>query len=255
MNSHLLYPQIYPWPNAGFRRPNANTSEFFIGPRLVPQIEGCAASATMRSRMPLQRGQPTSRWRNADGGFRVARLHAQIQIDHGAASVASDHQPMMLRHERGSNLRPEPRAPFGRKDRVEPPHGRQRAALGLPGVMHARHVLVHFLFAKKTVLVGHDAMLGSRGDAINQSRIIAVVGASLRLRLTTLYATRALTRYGGWAIALVVGAFGAAPLRSAALIGPSREGPFAWVACAVRHGSIYRSVNKQTQNCAEDRYN
>ena len=34
--------------------------------------------------------------RDANGGLRVARLNAQVQIDHGAATVAGDHQPVML---------------------------------------------------------------------------------------------------------------------------------------------------------------
>ena len=34
--------------------------------------------------------------RNADRGLRVARLNAQVQIDHGVATVAGDDQPVMF---------------------------------------------------------------------------------------------------------------------------------------------------------------
>ena len=34
--------------------------------------------------------------RNADGGIRVARLNAQVQVDDGVAAVAGDNQPVMF---------------------------------------------------------------------------------------------------------------------------------------------------------------
>ena len=34
--------------------------------------------------------------RNTDRGFWIARLHAQVQIDHRAATVAGDNQPVMF---------------------------------------------------------------------------------------------------------------------------------------------------------------
>jgi hypothetical protein len=33
---------------------------------------------------------------DADGGFRITRLNMQIQINHRAATVAGDNQPMMF---------------------------------------------------------------------------------------------------------------------------------------------------------------
>lgn len=46
--------------------------------------------------------------RNAHRGFRVARLHAQVEVHHRAAAVAADDQPRMLRGDRRGDFRPEP---------------------------------------------------------------------------------------------------------------------------------------------------
>src|SRR5262245_22675348 len=51
--------------------------------------------------------------RNADGCLRVARLNAQVQVHHGAATVAVDNEPVMICRERGGNLGPEPCLAFG----------------------------------------------------------------------------------------------------------------------------------------------
>ena len=45
---------------------------------------------------------------NTDRRIGVAPLHGQIEVDDGAAGVARDDEPVMLRGERGGDRRPEP---------------------------------------------------------------------------------------------------------------------------------------------------
>ena len=71
---------------------------------------------------------------DADRRLRVARLHAQIQIDQGPAAVAGDHKPGMLCRDRGGNLRPEPCGAFCRKLGVEAADGRKGVAFVSPRV-------------------------------------------------------------------------------------------------------------------------
>ena len=84
---------------------------------------------------------------NADGCFRVAAFHAQVQIDHAVATVACDHQPMVLRNERGFDLGPEPRIALGRQASIETTDRGQRVALLLPLAAHARYVVADFVVA------------------------------------------------------------------------------------------------------------
>jgi len=67
--------------------------------------------------------------RHTNGCLRVTRLHAQIQINNGAATVAGNSQPVMLWSERGCNLGPEPNIAFSGKRCVESAHGCQCPAL------------------------------------------------------------------------------------------------------------------------------
>jgi hypothetical protein len=63
-----------------------------------------------------------------DAYWRVAMppLHREIEVNSGAATVASDRQPIVFARERGGNRRPAQRDLPGRKSRIELLNGRQR---------------------------------------------------------------------------------------------------------------------------------
>jgi hypothetical protein len=70
------------------------SAEQITAKRAISQIDGCRANAMMRGRpCPLQRGHCTSR---SARSFSVAWLHAQVQVNHGAAAITGDNQPVML---------------------------------------------------------------------------------------------------------------------------------------------------------------
>ena len=61
-----------------------------------------------RPAMPVAARAPNIIECNADGRVGVAALHGEIEVDHRAARVARDDEPVVLPRERGANCRPEP---------------------------------------------------------------------------------------------------------------------------------------------------
>ena len=81
---------------------------------------------------------------NAHRSFRVARLHPQVQVDHGPATVAGDDEPRVLSGERGGDLGPEPCLAVGG---VEAAHGGECLALVRPRLPHPGNVVADFVIA------------------------------------------------------------------------------------------------------------
>jgi len=89
--------------------------------------------------LPLHRGQRTSPSAMLIGASGLAPLHGQVEIDHGAARVATDHKPMVLGRERRADRRPEPSLAAGGKARVEFLDGGARVRHRLRVAVRARH--------------------------------------------------------------------------------------------------------------------
>jgi hypothetical protein len=90
--------------------------------------------------------------RHPNGSLQVARLNAQVEIDNAVAAVAGNDQPVMLRDERGGDLRPEPCRAVGG---IEATHGGERLALRLPVALHALYGLDPLVGMGAAIFVGH----------------------------------------------------------------------------------------------------
>src|SRR5262249_28039483 len=84
---------------------------------------------------------------HTNGRLRVARLHAQVQVNNGAAAVAVDHKPMVLGDQRRAYRRPKPGPALARHNRIEAAYGRQCPALRFPLTPHARDVVAYLIVA------------------------------------------------------------------------------------------------------------
>ena len=91
--------------------------------------------------------------------FRVARLNAQVQIDHRPAGITRDHQARMLCSNRGGYRGPEPHRAVGRANSIELPDDKDCLALGSPGALHALHGLHALMMARAAVFLRHAANL------------------------------------------------------------------------------------------------
>ena len=86
--------------------------------------------------------------------LRIARLHAQVEVQQGTAAIAGYHKPRMPSGEGGADLRPEPCLPLGRKPRIEATYRREGVALGFPGALHPFDGLDAFMALGAAVLLG-----------------------------------------------------------------------------------------------------
>jgi hypothetical protein len=118
-----------------------------------PDDARAAIAVTARALDPTQR--------HTDGSLRVARLNAQVQVNHGAATVTVDNQPMMFGNERGGNLGPEPRLAISG---IEPAHGGQRLALCHPRQLHVLYGLASLMVVRATIFFWHNRFTGQGVD-------------------------------------------------------------------------------------------
>ena len=98
--------------------------------------------------VPIAARAPHVAQGDANRSLGVPWLHAQVQINHGPATVARDHKPWVLCGYRSGDFRPEPDVAFARKPRIEAAHGRQCIALGFPCTAHSGDVVVDFVIAR-----------------------------------------------------------------------------------------------------------
>ena len=89
-------------PKRGLRVSTAGYAACFSDRRLLRQPHDARAAMAVAARAAEV---PQC---DAHRGFRIARLHAQVEINHRAAAVAADDQPRMPRGDRGGDLGPEP---------------------------------------------------------------------------------------------------------------------------------------------------